>query len=177
MMKKYRPNVGIVVFNRHGEVLMGERIGLPNSWQFPQGGIDEKEEPQTAMIRELYEEVGIAVSTEVAATSSATKSGFLVGSIGEWMYYDFPDQLRASLKGIAATYDGQKQQWYLVYWDYPADQCLLDIHEREFHQVRFIPFAEGISYAVDFKRAVYEQVYIRFQPQIEQFLATHPGIG
>jgi len=57
--KSYRPNVGIIVFNRKGEVLVGERVGVPDSWQFPQGGIDEGEDPQAAALRELYEEVGI----------------------------------------------------------------------------------------------------------------------
>ena len=39
--KSYRPNVGLIVFNRKGEVLVGERLGVPDSWQFPQGGIDD----------------------------------------------------------------------------------------------------------------------------------------
>ncbi|MGL4733555.1 MAG: NUDIX domain-containing protein, partial [Enterovibrio sp.] len=54
----YRPNVGIVICNRQGQVLWARRFGQ-NSWQFPQGGIDRGETPEQAMFRELYEEVGL----------------------------------------------------------------------------------------------------------------------
>jgi putative (di)nucleoside polyphosphate hydrolase len=177
-MKKYRPNVGIVVFNHQGYVLMGERVGLRDSWQFPQGGIDADEDPRNAMARELYEEVGISLASAPKRDPVQERLGLFVGTIDEWLYYDFPEHLRRTkLTGIATSYDGQKQRWYLVYWNYPADQCLLDVHEREFHQVRFFPFREAVSYAVDFKRQVYEQVYAHFQPQIAQFLATLPSTG
>ena len=42
----YRPNVGAVLFNRDGKVLVARRANLPNAegpaggWQLPQGGID-----------------------------------------------------------------------------------------------------------------------------------------
>ena len=59
--KPYRPNVGIALFNCSGRVLIGRRfrdsgpeIILPGlEWQMPQGGIDERENPREAVIREL----------------------------------------------------------------------------------------------------------------------------
>ncbi|MFZ6043524.1 NUDIX domain-containing protein, partial [Vibrio natriegens] len=48
----YRPNVGIVICNSHGQVFWARRYGQ-HSWQFPQGGIDEGETPEQAMYREL----------------------------------------------------------------------------------------------------------------------------
>ena len=50
----FRPNVGIVICNRKGQVLWARRI-RQNSWQFPQGGVDPGETPTEAMYRELYE--------------------------------------------------------------------------------------------------------------------------
>ena len=50
----YRPNVGIVICNRKGQVLWAKRYGQ-NSWQFPQGGINDNESAEQAMYRELYE--------------------------------------------------------------------------------------------------------------------------
>ena len=64
----YRPNVGIALFNASGHVLIGRRfrddgpeIILPGlEWQMPQGGIDAEENPREAVMRELWEETGVA---------------------------------------------------------------------------------------------------------------------
>ena len=59
----YRRNVGAVLFNGDGLVLVARRAHLPNAeaaaggWQLPQGGIDEDEEPRAAIFRELPEEL------------------------------------------------------------------------------------------------------------------------
>ena len=66
--KPYRPNVGIALFNAAGRVLIGRRfrddgpeIILPGlEWQMPQGGIDADENPREAVMRELWEETGVA---------------------------------------------------------------------------------------------------------------------
>ena len=52
----YRPNVGIVICNRQGQVMWARRFGQ-HSWQFPQGGINPGESEEQAMYRELFEEV------------------------------------------------------------------------------------------------------------------------
>ena len=60
----YRPNVGAVLFNQDGLVFVARRADMPNAegpaggWQLPQGGIDEGEDPGTAVLRELEEEIG-----------------------------------------------------------------------------------------------------------------------
>ena len=55
----YRPCVGIMLVNVHGNVLVANRsdIQVP-AWQMPQGGIDAGEIPKEAAFRELMEEVG-----------------------------------------------------------------------------------------------------------------------
>ncbi|STU38626.1 adenosine (5')-pentaphospho-(5'')-adenosine pyrophosphohydrolase [Klebsiella pneumoniae] len=55
----YRPNVGIVICNRQGQVMWARRYGQ-HSWQFPQGGINPGESAEQAMYRELFEEVGLS---------------------------------------------------------------------------------------------------------------------
>ncbi len=57
----YRPNVGIVICNRQGQVMWARRFGQ-HSWQFPQGGVTG-ESAEQAMYRELFEEVGSAAKT------------------------------------------------------------------------------------------------------------------
>ena len=54
----YRLNVGIVLANQTGKVFLGKRI-KQNAWQFPQGGLDDQENIEEAVFRELLEEVGL----------------------------------------------------------------------------------------------------------------------
>lgn len=155
MEKPYRKNVGMVVFNSRGEVLVGERLNFLGSWQFPQGGIDDDEDPIKAAMRELYEEVGI-------------DSGKIVTEYPDWIPYDFPENL--PLNRHLQKYRGQLQKWFLIYWDGEADQYHLDIHEREFGTVRFIPIENTLNTVVPFKKDVYYKIINYFGPKIQNFL-------
>jgi putative (di)nucleoside polyphosphate hydrolase len=105
--KPYRPNVGIALFNASGRVLIGRRfrddgpeIILPGlEWQMPQGGIDADENPRTAMMRELWEETGVA------------KAGYL----GEtyWLTYEFPPYAGPASHRLA-KFRGQRQKWFAL---------------------------------------------------------------
>ena len=55
----YRLNVGIIVANNEGKLLLCKRRGI-NSWQFPQGGIDNSEDPLNAAKRELLKKLVLA---------------------------------------------------------------------------------------------------------------------
>ena len=57
---KLRPNVCMLVYNKRGQLFMGERIGKPGHWQFPQGGVEPGQTLKANVIRELSEEIGIA---------------------------------------------------------------------------------------------------------------------
>ena len=59
--KLLRRNVGLIILNHTNELLLCKRKGT-NAWQFPQGGIDKNETEKQAVIRELFEEVGIRIS-------------------------------------------------------------------------------------------------------------------
>ena len=54
----YRANVGMILMDGEGRVLVGGRVGR-RGWQFPQGGIRPDESAEEAMYRELEEEVGL----------------------------------------------------------------------------------------------------------------------
>ncbi|KAK2971288.1 hypothetical protein RJ640_001314 [Escallonia rubra] len=62
----YRKNVGICLVNPSKKIFAASRLDVPDSWQMPQGGIDENEDPRDAAIRELKEETGVT-SVEVLA--------------------------------------------------------------------------------------------------------------
>ena len=96
----YRPNVGIVICNDKGQVLWAKRYGQ-NSWQFPQGGINDNETPEQAMYRELFEEVGLT-----------RKDVRVLYASKHWLRYKLPKRLlRYDSKPICI---GQKQRWFLL---------------------------------------------------------------
>lgn len=55
----YQPNVAGILRNRDGKILICERSSIPGAWQFPQGGIDDGETPEEALVRELWEEISL----------------------------------------------------------------------------------------------------------------------
>lgn len=160
----YRPNVAVVVFNAQGEVLQGERIDIPNAWQFPQGGIDENESPLTAAKREIYEEVGI-------------QDAILVYEYPDWLTYDYPPEIQAKFQQAGKQYNqGQTQKWFLFYWDGDIQTCNLE-RDREFRAVRFVPIRDSLQGVAEFKRQVYETVLPVLEAKIKEYLrAGNPAL-
>lgn len=54
---KLRKNVLAIIFDAEGNVLIVSRVNDPLHWQFPQGGVNENESNEEAIIRELGEEL------------------------------------------------------------------------------------------------------------------------
>ena len=157
--KPYRKNVGVVVFNARGQVLVGERLNYRDVFQFPQGGLDAGEQPEVAARRELYEETGLELD------------GPPVFEIEQWLRYDFPPDIPKKLK----KYRGQEQKWFFYFWDGTVDELNLDVHEREFESVRWDDFTEIVEKIVEFKRPVYREVLRLGQPAITAHLAGRAG--
>jgi 8-oxo-dGTP diphosphatase len=66
-MKRRISVVGAVIFNENNEVLCALRsptMTLPNYWEFPGGKINKGEEPQAALVREIKEELGCAITVD-----------------------------------------------------------------------------------------------------------------
>ena len=98
---KYRPCVGIVLI-KNGMVIAAQRIDHQSSaWQMPQGGIEDKETPRKAAIRELREETGISKENIEIICQTA-----------DWVKYDLPNELVPKLWG--GKYVGQKQIWFAI---------------------------------------------------------------
>ncbi|TGN17067.1 RNA pyrophosphohydrolase [Leptospira idonii] len=154
--KPYRKNVGMVVFNHSGSVIVGERNQFPGSWQFPQGGIDEGEDYIDAAKRELWEELGI-------------KNAVYVGEYPDWIPYDFPNNL--GLNSHLQKFRGQLQRWILYYWDGSLEECDLDHFEIEFISIKHMHLLDTVNAVVDFKKPVYEKFVPFFQGLIENYIA------
>ncbi len=151
----YRPNVGIMVLNRVGQVWIGRRTDAPADlegrgtwWQMPQGGIDASEDPAMAALRELQEETGI-------------HSVRLLGESAKWYTYDFPMDLAGHL---SRRYRGQRQKWFAARFlgDDTEVQLAQPGHKPEFDTWRWAGINELPSLVVPFKRDVYAQVIREF---------------
>lgn len=54
-------SVGAIIKNEKGEILMIDRLKQPFGWACPAGHIDEEEEPEQALLREVKEETGLDI--------------------------------------------------------------------------------------------------------------------
>jgi len=146
----FRPNVGIVICNRLGQVLWARRI-RQNSWQFPQGGVDNGETPEDAMYRELYEELGLSRSDVK-----------LMGVTKFWLKYRLPKRLiRWNEEPVCV---GQKQKWYLLSLNKEHSEHIEFNRQGhpEFDDWRWVSYWYPVRQVVSFKRDVYRQVLTYF---------------
>lgn len=148
----YRLNVGAVLFNKEGLVWVGKRAdlrpgahgGLSHAWQLPQGGIDDGEDPGSAVLRELAEEVGTANAAVLAEHP-------------EWLSYDLPPELLGVAWG--GRYRGQKQRWFALRFLGADDEINLAADDHpEFCDWAWVELARLPELAVPFKRAIYARL-------------------
>ncbi|WP_207779297.1 RNA pyrophosphohydrolase [Zavarzinia aquatilis] len=146
----YRPCVGIMLINPAGLVFVGQRIdNLVEAWQMPQGGIDDGEEPQTAAMRELGEEIG-------------TEKAEIIAESAGWLNYDLPLELIPKVwKG---RYRGQRQKWYAMrFLGTDADINIATSHP-EFAAWRWVEHHQLPDLIVPFKRDLYQEIVAEFAP-------------
>lgn len=138
----FRANVGIILSNNDSQLLLGGRVGA-KGWQFPQGGMLRGEDPETAMYRELEEEIGLQPDdVEILAVTS------------DWLRYRLPGKfVRRHSKPLCI---GQKQRWFLLRLLSPPDIVRFDRSDQpEFDRVRWVNYWRPVNEVIYFKRRVY----------------------
>jgi putative (di)nucleoside polyphosphate hydrolase len=149
----YRANVGIILCDDAGRLLLAGRVGS-RGWQFPQGGMLEGESPQEAMFRELHEEVGLVrEDVDVLAETS------------DWLRYRLPDRyIRRDSRPLCI---GQKQRWFLLRLTGSEEKLSLDHTDSpEFDRWRWVEFWHPVKEVIYFKRRVYAQALHELGPHL-----------
>jgi putative (di)nucleoside polyphosphate hydrolase len=141
----YRLNVGLIIANENGELLLCKRKKM-NSWQFPQGGIDFGESPIKAAKRELFEEVGIS-----------SKSVTLIESIDDWLKYEVPKKSRRR-NFLDRKFKGQKQKWFLFKLKKNVEVTFENDPDNEFDDFKWVSYWYPLNVIISFKEKVYREV-------------------
>tara|TARA_Y100000768_G_scaffold333705_1_gene273978 strand:- start:3354 stop:3848 length:495 start_codon:yes stop_codon:yes gene_type:complete len=143
----YRPNVGIIIFNRNGKILWCKRK-QGDGWQFPQGGIDKGESPLEALYRETYEEVGLK--------KHQIK---IVRENERWIGYDVPkDRVPKYFSFKNRRFKGQTQKWFLAEFLGNNEDINLSVHSQiEFSEWTWSSYWHPITGGIEFKRDAYRK--------------------
>jgi len=139
-----RIGVGIILLNHENNIFVGKRIDSPkNSWQMPQGGVDENEDFLQAAKRELEEETGV-------------KSVKLIKELDGWFKYDLPEYLLGKI--WEGKYRGQKQKWFVMKFLGKSSEINVKTKNPEFFEWKWIELSQLASIAVHFKVDIYRKI-------------------
>ena len=153
---EYRPCVGVMLVNGSGRAFVGKRIDNKEGdwWQMPQGGVDDGEDLDKAMLRELAEETG-----------AREEHLQIVARLPQELFYELPAELKGKLWG--GRYCGQRQTWYLVRFTGADNDINLDAHDHpEFCEWKWVDLELLPELIVPFKRGVYQTVVDGFRRKL-----------
>jgi len=157
-IEKYRPNVGIVLFNKNADIWIGKRADIKSqsAWQMPQGGININEPSLKAAIRELHEETGIQSIKHISL-------------IDKWIKYKLPISIAKDKWN--GNYVGQMQKWYLFYFCGEDSEVNINLSKSpEFSEWKWANSKYVEENVTDFRKNIYRTVFSKFSVDIENTL-------
>ena len=150
----YRKNVGIILCNSQNKLLICKRLG-EESWQFPQGGFEKNENAESAMFRELFEEIGLKKND--ISVLGLTKS---------WLRYNLPKKYQRKTNNKLCI--GQKQKWFLLRLISDDSNISFSNSKRpEFDSWRWVEDDKPMEIVINFKRDVYKKALEELIPIIK----------
>ena len=150
MKKKYRRCVGMMIINKYKKILVGKRLDHPSGhWQMPQGGIDENENPEEAVWREMKEEIG-------------TNNAEMIKISEQWISYKIPLETLNTLPW-GNVYVGQTQKWFAFKFKGDDNEIDVGTDNPEFSEWKWSHHNLLVENIVPFKRIVYEKILIEFK--------------
>ena len=150
----YRKNVGIILCNSRNKLLICKRLG-EESWQFPQGGLEKNEDAETAMFRELFEEIGLKKNDIT-----------IIGITKSWLKYNLPKKYQRKTNNRLCI--GQKQKWFLLRLISDDSNISFSNSKRpEFDSWQWVDDDKPMEIVIDFKRDVYKKALEELIPIIK----------
>ena len=150
MTDKYRKCVGMIILNNNKEILLGRRLDHPSGfWQMPQGGIDDNENPEDAVWREMMEEIG-------------TNEVELIKVSNQWVSYKIPEETLKTLPW-GNKYIGQIQKWFAFKFVGEDNDINVKTDDPEFSEWKWAKIDSIVSNIVPFKRNVYSIILKEFK--------------
>jgi len=141
----FRAGVGAVIVNDAGLVLALERADIPAAWQLPQGGLEAGEEPLQAVFREVAEETAIPAGALQLGHASP-----------DLLVYELPPVARSKKTGR-----GQVQYWF--FFRFIGSDAAIDLWSGgEFRSWQWMPFANLLESAVDFRKPLYRRLVEKY---------------
>ena len=140
----------MMILNDNNEILVGRRLDYPSGfWQMPQGGIDDNENPEEAVWREMMEEVG-------------TNNAELIKMSSQWVNYNIPQDTLDRLPW-GKRYVGQTQKWFVFRFTGQESDINVGTENPEFSEWKWTKFNSLADNIVPFKRDVYKKILEEFK--------------
>jgi putative (di)nucleoside polyphosphate hydrolase len=118
-------------------------------WQMPQGGIDDNENPEEAVWREMMEEVG-------------TNNAELIKMSSQWVNYNIPQDTLDRLPW-GKRYVGQTQKWFVFRFTGQESEINVGTENPEFSEWKWAKLNSLADNIVPFKRDVYKKILEEFK--------------
>ena len=149
--KKYREVVSAIIINKDKKVLMCEHVWIDNAWQFPQGGVEKGENHETAILRELDEEL-------------CMKDIKILKNIEKPIKYQFPYYLKEKY-GM----EGNVQYFYLLYFYGDESTIRFDNQEKpEFKAFKWTEYDVPPQEVIYFKKLSYYEALNIFKDYFDK---------
>ena len=140
----------MMIINDNKDILVGRRLDHPSGfWQMPQGGIDEDENPEEAVWREMMEEIG-------------TNNAKLIRKSNQWINYEIPFETLQTLPW-GKKYIGQTQKWYAFQFTGKDSDINVVTDSPEFSEWKWAKIDSIVDNIVPFKRNVYSKILEEFK--------------
>jgi putative (di)nucleoside polyphosphate hydrolase len=140
----FRPGVGTIIYNEHGEILVFRRTDNPDLWQLQQGGQDHEETVLETLWRELAEETGL-----VASDFSQ------LNEYPNWTIYEYPEEVK---RRITPGCLGQVHRWFFLALRPAVTVDLARASDREFDAFKWTTFPVLLQNTGPMKYPVYAQL-------------------